>query len=107
MNQLTHQPAWHQLAKCRGMDPHLFESDHWPLPRLRKEGWTSPDDLASTLCHGCPVLAECALDAAEADVLPYGTLRGGVMIAEMHAIGRWGDRVDHIRARLMKAAGRG
>lgn len=46
---------WITAAKCRKMDPRLFEVENLPAGREVEE--------AHRLCSGCPVIAECATDA--------------------------------------------
>lgn len=48
--------SWFADAKCRGRDPR-----DWDLGGRRR---ADAEAASRTLCRGCPVVAECALDAA-------------------------------------------
>lgn len=68
-------------AKCAGDDPAKYELA--PLTGGTKSGIAAQVRnrfaIARALCHGCPVIAECARDALENNLL--GMVRGGVWVA--------------------------
>lgn len=48
---------WMDSAKCRGMNPGVFELDQYGVTEQQKQ------DIARKLCAGCIVVAACATDA--------------------------------------------
>ncbi|MDQ1709514.1 MAG: WhiB family transcriptional regulator, redox-sensing transcriptional regulator [Frankiaceae bacterium] len=53
---LTDSYDWQLLGSCRGADPAVFflpESERGPSKRRRER-------QAKAICHGCPVVAQCA-----------------------------------------------
>ncbi|WP_370876330.1 WhiB family transcriptional regulator [Corynebacterium striatum] len=71
---------WRRQAKCLGMDPHLF--DIQPTKRVAEVYGDSATgaDIARSLCEGCPVIRECAVEAMRP--LAWGTVRAGVWISD-------------------------
>lgn len=71
---------WRQQAKCLGMDPHLFDIQTAKRVAEVYGDSTTGDDVARTLCEGCPVIRECAVEAMKP--LAWGTVRAGVWISD-------------------------
>ncbi|MFW9221545.1 WhiB family transcriptional regulator [Corynebacterium striatum] len=71
---------WRQRAKCLDMDPCLFDTQ--PTKRLAATYGDSATgaDIARSLCEGCPVIRECAVEAMRP--LAWGTVRAGVWISD-------------------------
>ncbi|QTF81880.1 WhiB family transcription factor [Gordonia phage Guey18] len=78
--------SWWARAKCRGMEPHLFDIESLTPGKELEE--------ARELCRGCHVKRECAADAlipidvskalgllGESDQVPHsGVVRAGIPI---------------------------
>lgn len=63
---------WYNHAQCAGRYVNDFDLDNRRYIRQNKTG------LARTLCAGCPVKRECALDALEHEA--WGTVRAGIWL---------------------------
>lgn len=62
--------TWAARARCGG-DPHPFDLDTY---RTRGDAETA----CRLVCRGCPVIADCATDAADAG--DAGVIRAGVCL---------------------------
>lgn len=62
--------SWRAAAKCFGQPP-----GDWVLPT---RGRMEVEVVARSICEGCPVIAECALDAI--DHGDAGVIRAGVCL---------------------------
>lgn len=65
---------WPLKAKCRGTTPGIYALDEDPYrchPHYRRI-------VAQWLCHGCPVIKECATDALRHN--DRGLVRAGVWL---------------------------
>ena len=69
---------WRQQAKCLGMEPRLFETQSAKKLAAVYGDSTTGADIAKSLCEGCPVIRECAVEALHP--LAWGTVRAGVWI---------------------------
>ena len=61
---------WRDRAKCRGRNPRYWD--------LAGRTHLDAETAARTICRGCPVIAECALDAI--DHGDAGVIRAGVCL---------------------------
>lgn len=71
---------WRQQAKCLGMDPHLFETQTDKRLADIYGDSTTGNEIARSLCEGCPVIRECAVEAMKP--IAWGTVRAGVWISD-------------------------
>lgn len=72
--------GWFENAQCVGLDPREFDLDWLAAHRYthRPTFRRVVDKHAERVCHGCPVIRECALDAMRAPDI--GVIRGGVAL---------------------------
>lgn len=72
---------WITHAKCRDMDPEKFDlsnmRDKYGISNAHEVA-AARERIAAELCEGCPVVAQCALDAAEP--VSVGMVRAGVWV---------------------------
>lgn len=87
---------WRDRALCRNRDPELYDCDspaarrhcQLLLPPPRKESTASIEGVpnnqrqryAETMCFGCPVKRECAMNARETG--DTGIIRGGLWLGQ-------------------------
>ena len=66
--------SWYNNAKCRGDDLNNYDLQRQPAVKDKQA-------QARTLCAGCPVKRQCAIDAMEHDA--WGTVRAGMWLPIM------------------------